>query len=157
MRTNNLRKDKLGEYWRLDRIRDLAKELNYEAILRLLEDDDEISELYNDMKDSWGMEDSEIRKECYKLDHQQQDNKLYYHIWRALDLYTDLDFEEVLQVYEGNCTPALFMLVNGFEYIIGTMEDYNSGYPTWRILDSTEDEQEAQDSFVKHLNFISGF
>lgn len=149
---------KLKEYWKLKKLRELAEELDYDSIVRMIDDDDEINEAYHEFKEA-GLSDRELQDNQRVYEFKEKNSvRIYAKIWDALNLYTDLEVDEVLEVYEGNCTDVLFScaLMDG-RYLIGELKNYHTIAPAWEMVYATQDFEEAHKIFIKQLNLISGF
>ena len=68
---------KMTEYVKLRRLEELAQDLDYLDIIIILEDDEEIPEIYHYFKDS-GMTDAEIYKAYWK-EYKRQAEKYIKH------------------------------------------------------------------------------
>lgn len=147
----------IKEYLKLKKLRKLAESLDYNAIVRIIDDDDEIAEAYNEFR-SCGLSDDELRMKQRKLEYQEErQSGILNKVQEGLEIYTHLQDRIcfVLRVYEDSKGTTLFKaLLFDDSYFIGEFMTHGLGEPTLREVFKTDDEEEADDIFIKQIQLI---
>jgi hypothetical protein len=142
------------EYYKLKELRRLAVELDYQIIKEIIDDEEEISELYKKFRDSWGLTDREVilRAEKEEIIDKFEENLLDT-VKRSLNVCSDIYVEEVLQVYQANCSSILFEVVTEESMLlVGTISVLKGSLGVHTILEVPEyQDREAQDAFVEYV------
>lgn len=141
------------EYLKLMRIREYARQLDYQIIAQIIDDEEEIMNLNNRFKD-WGLTEREINNKVEREELVEDfERDLIDTVKRALNVASDIYIQEVLQTYQANCGDIVFEVVTEESTIvvgtIGTISPLS--YMSIDKLVETNDAKESKQIFLDEI------